>query len=73
MRADNPNCDGSGPHSDNPEVRLYPTGGGSNAILCHACVARENAYRAARRRDRANPVDPAGFPFQPWASLEVYE
>lgn len=73
MIAHNPRCDGAGPHSDNPEVRRYPLGGGSNAILCRACVNRENHYRAERRADKANPVDPAAFPHQAWADLEIYE
>lgn len=68
----NPNCDGPGPHSGR-QVRRYPIGGGSNAILCRACVARENRYRAERRADTANPVDPAGFPHQDWQTLKVYE
>lgn len=72
-RATNWNCDGSGPHADNPEVRRYPQGGGAAAILCAACVARENRYRASRRADTANPVDPDAFPHQSWDSLEVYE
>jgi hypothetical protein len=73
MRAENFNCDGAGPHSDNPEVRRYPLGGGANLIFCRECVAKENRYRAARRADTANPVDPAGFPHQAWADLEIYE
>jgi hypothetical protein len=66
-------CDGSGPHSDNAEVRKYPLVGDANLILCLACVGRENRYRAERRADKANPVDPAAFPHQAWADLEVYE
>lgn len=73
MRTYNAMCDGSGPHSDNPEVRKYPTGGGANAILCLACVGKENRYRASRRADTANPVSPENFPHQSWESLEVYE
>ncbi len=73
MRADNPQCDGAGPHSMNLEVRRYPTGGGGAAILCRACVDRENQYRAMRRSDKANPVDPAAFPRQSWLDLEAYE
>lgn len=30
-------------------------------------------YRAERRADKNNPVDPSGFPYQPWLTLEVYE
>lgn len=67
-------CDGSGPHSDNPEVRRYPLGGGANLILCMACVGRENRYRAQRRADMTHPVDAAAFPHhQPRDTLEVYE
>jgi hypothetical protein len=73
MRKENPNCDGSGPHSDNPSVRKYPLGGGANAILCRACVDKENRYRAIRRADKINQVDPARFPDQPWLTLEVCE
>lgn len=73
MSAHNWLCDGSGPHSADPEVRRYPLGGGANLILCRACTARENSYRRDRRNDRANPVDPAAFPNQPWQTLKVYE
>ncbi len=66
-------CDGAGPHSHNPEVRRYPLGGGAGLILCRACVDRENEYRARRRADIANPVDPDAFPRQSWLDLEVYE
>ncbi len=71
MRANNPDCDGAGPHADNPEVRCYPLGGGANLILCMACVGRENRYRAERRA--SGDVDPAAFPHQSWANLKVYE
>lgn len=73
MRVANWNCDGSGPHSTNPEVRTYRLGGGANAILCLACVGKENRSRAFRRADTTNPVDPENFPHQSWDSLEVYE
>lgn len=50
--ADSPqqnNCDGSGPHNLG-EVRLMPTGGDGNLILCRSCWNREIAYRRDRNR-----------------------
>jgi hypothetical protein len=74
MNADNPQCDGAGPHSVNLEVRRYPTGGVGAAILCRACVARENAFRAELQRDAGYSAESAAsFPLRRWFALEVYE
>jgi len=44
------NCEGAGPHNGR-EVRLYPTGGGGNLILCCACWRRENRFRHERGQE----------------------
>ena len=65
----NPNCDGSHCLSSTGEVRVLPTGGGSNLILCCACHANEIRYR--RERNRSLSKD-AAFALPEWEALEVY-
>jgi hypothetical protein len=62
------NCDGSGPHSAG-EVRLMPTGGDGNLILCRQCWFRENTFRLDRNRELANF---AKFQIIEWQNAEVY-
>lgn len=63
------NCDGSGPHVEGT-VKLLPTGGGGNAILCRACWIREVQWRAERNRTLG---DFAKFDLPTWDSGKVYE
>lgn len=60
----NPLCEGT--HCSNPtgEVRLLPTGGDSNAILCHECYLHEMQFRYHEAKHMPRPV---------WDSLKVYE
>ena len=44
---DNSNCCGSGPHAPGT-VKLMPSGGDSNLILCRHCWHREIAHRSSR-------------------------
>lgn len=60
----NPNCDGSGPCLLNAQVRVLPTGGDSNAILCYLCYVREIAFRKERNRKLSK--------LPTWDSLKVY-
>lgn len=46
----NPNCDGAGPHYPG-QVRLLPTGGDGNAILCRNCFQKEMRYRLERNKE----------------------
>jgi hypothetical protein len=62
----NNNCNGDGPHRGS-QVRLLPTGGGGNAILCRACFRREMAYRYDRNREVKGSFD-----IPVWDSLKVY-
>jgi hypothetical protein len=65
----NPNCDNYKclhPHS---EVRLLPTGGDSNAILCRTCFEHELHFRRQRNRDLS--LD-CRFDLPSWDSLKVY-
>lgn len=64
----NPNCDGSGPcHSG--QVRVLPTGGDSNAILCRYCFNREIAFRVDRNRELSKDCQ---FKLPTWDSLKIY-
>lgn len=65
----NPNCDGSHCKSETGEVRVYPLGGGANAILCLACWAYENRYRYERGQETGRPND---WPQVNWNTAEVY-
>lgn len=64
----NPMCDGSGP-CDPGEVRVLPTGGDSNAILCLQCFRREIAFRRERNRELSKDC---AFELPDWYSLKVY-
>lgn len=65
------NCDGSGPHSRNPEVRILPAGGAGNLILCLACYLRELDFRRERNKEEKLTNENA-FPLPAWNSLKVY-
>lgn len=62
-------CDGAGPHNGPDEVRLLPLGGGANLILCRACFAHENEYRARRGRETGAPEN---WPVVEWGAAKVY-
>ena len=66
--AEQNNCDGSGPHSLG-DVRVMPTGGDGNMILCLRCWLKENSYRIERNRDLA---DFAKFDIIEWQNAKVY-
>lgn len=65
----NPDCDGSGPCLPG-EVRVLPTGGGGNAILCVRCYRREMMWR---RDDNKNLDTDAQRPIPAWKELKIYE
>lgn len=62
-------CDGGGPCSTNPEVRVLPTGGDSNAILCFNCYMREINFRMDRNKELSKENK---FKIPAWNSLKVY-
>lgn len=65
----NPNCDGGHCKKSTGQVRVLPTGGSSNAILCHDCYRNEIAYRIERNRDLS---DRNKFDLPNWLSLKIY-
>jgi hypothetical protein len=65
----NPNCDGSGPCVINGEVRVLPTGGESNAILCRRCYQHEIAFRKERNHLLGRAFR---FKLPEWDTLKVY-
>lgn len=65
----NNNCDGSGPHSCNPEVRVLSTGGDSNGILCYLCYCKEIEFRRERNRELSKDCQ---FKIPAWNDLKVY-
>jgi hypothetical protein len=70
----NPDCDGSG-GSDGErhtlgQVRVLPTGGGGNAILCRRCFEHEIGFR----RERNKELDKGcRFDLPTWDALKVYD
>jgi len=62
----NPNCDGNHCRQANGEVRVLPSGGDSNLILCLECFCHEMDWRKERNRERA-------FRIPTWNSLKVYD
>lgn len=62
------NCDGSGPHIRG-EVRVLPTGGDGNSILCRACFDREIRYRRDRNRQLGKDCQ---FKLPTWEECKVY-
>lgn len=64
----NNNCDGSGPHASNPEVRVLRTSGQSNMILCFNCYLREIGWRREANKHVCHPFD-----LPEWRSLNVYQ
>ena len=66
--AEQNNCDGSGPHTPGT-VKLMPTGGDGNLILCRSCWLRELRYRQDRNRSLG---DFAKFDLPTWESGRVY-
>ena len=65
----NPNCDGSHCVYAIGEVRLLPTGGDSNAILCRHCHNHEMNFRMIRNRELSKENQ---FKLPSWESLRVY-
>lgn len=66
--AHNPMCDGDQCRSSTGEVRILPTGGGGNVIICRDCFDHEIAWRKDRNREVASEFD-----LPTWDSLKVYE
>lgn len=65
----NPNCDGDHCVSERGEVRVLPTGGDSNAILCRACFDHEISYRTERNLELD---ESCRFALPEWSHLTVY-
>ena len=63
-------CDGGHCRSATGEVRVLPSGGSSNLILCRACFDHEIRWRRDRNRDLGRD---AQFKLPTWDSLRVYD
>ena len=61
-------CDGG--HATTSEVRLLPTGGGGNLIVCRIHYGREMIYRRKLIRDKHATLDNVELP--EWESLKIY-
>lgn len=61
------NCDNEYCLNPNGEIRVLPTGGSGNALLCHACYEYEMSYR----REHNKKYLPFNIPA--WESLRIYD
>ena len=66
----NYNCDGDHCREANGEVRVLPTGGGSNLLLCLACFTHELEFRKERNRELETGNR---FDLPLWHDLKVYK
>lgn len=66
---DNPNCDGDKCRSPRGQVRVLPTGGDGNLIVCITCFQNEIAFRRDRNRELS---DDCKFDLPMWTDLKVY-
>ncbi len=69
MKIHNNNCDGDHCTRSVGEVRVLPTGGDSNAILCRSCYEHELAYRRERNGELSADCQ---FKLPGWNELKVY-
>lgn len=63
------NCDGDKCLVSEGEIRVLPTGGDSNLLLCRACYENEMRYRRERNLELNSA---AQFALPAWDSLDVY-
>lgn len=67
----NSNCDGQGRNKCTPgQVRVMPSGGDSNLILCKACHHNEILFRLERNLELCKENQ---FDLPKWKSLKIYE
>ena len=64
------NCENDKCIDPNGEVRLLPTGGDGNAILCYTCYLHEMEYRRSRNWELSADCK---FKLPAWESLKVYK
>ena len=62
-------CDSNRCRSNVGEVRVLPTGGGGNIIVCRACFDHEIGFRRERNKELSRET---AFPLPRWQDLEVY-
>lgn len=69
MATQNPMCGGGYCTSTTGEVRVLPTGQGSNAILCRACYGHEMRWRRSENRRLPRCL---AYPLPRWEDLTTY-
>ncbi len=68
MTIHNNMCDGDRCRSNVGEVRVLPTGGGGNLIVCRACFDHEIDFRRTRNKELGREA----FEIPRWHDLQVY-
>jgi hypothetical protein len=66
----NSHCDYDNCTDATGQVRLLPTGGGGNAILCYACYCQEMTWRRERNKERT--IGAVKFDIPNWTDLKIY-
>lgn len=66
----NANCDGDHCSRPDGEIRVLPTGGGGNALLCVSCFGSEMEFRRGRNTELGENEK---FDLPAWYDLKVYE
>ena len=69
MKPHNPNCDGDTCKQSTGEVRVLPSGGDSNLILCYDCFLHEIKFRYERNKELSFDCR---FDIPNWLDLKVY-
>lgn len=70
MHNKNWNCDGDHCTHESAEIRILPTGGSSNALLCRACFNHELQYRKQRNKELGSAFK---FDIPDWYDLKLYD
>lgn len=65
----NPNCDGANCKFSRGQVKVLPSGGDSNSILCRACFDFEMDYRRERNKELSKESQ---FDLPKWEDLKNY-
>ncbi len=63
-------CDGTHCAKADGEVKLLPTGGDGNMIICQTCFLHEIAYR---KRENQRLSKDCQFKTPAWSELKIYE
>ncbi len=70
IKTQNWNCDGDHYEHELGQIRVLPSGGNSNMLLCFSCWKHEINWRKGRNRELGKENQ---FKLPAWHELEVYK